>query len=201
MTTKELDLALMKQYSIESMMEGFGEEFSPNLSEDINMAFFQQQATDFCLKSKGFLCSHYVSEDLHGAVFAKTMKNYMTEYRNNASNRINKAMKSLCDSDFDVLIQQISMLAMHAQFKEVSDIHNISREIVSQSLNPDSVSTAIALYVYYTLLVNTNITPLSYNELFVKSWYSYYENWLARHFMFKMNGNEWKMQFKGVLLD
>lgn len=58
-----------------------------------------------------------------------------------------------------------------------------------------------SLYVYYTILINDTLDPLSYNELFVKAWYCYYDNWMARKLMFSMNGNNWKLQFKGVLLD
>ena len=46
-----------------------------------------------------------------------------------------------------------------------------------------------------------SLDALSYNELFIKSWYCYYDNWRARILMFKMNGNNWKLQFKGVLLE
>ena len=91
--------------------------------------------------------------------------------------------------------------AMHAQFKDVEDIDNVNREIASRSLNPDSVSVSIGLYTYYTLLENAYLYPESFNELFIKSWYLYYENWNLRRLMFELHGNDWKIQFEGVLLE
>ena len=201
MTTEELDKALMMQFTVESMMQGAGKSFQPELSEDIEIASLQEQATDFCTKSKGFLCSHHVSMDSQDAIFAEAMKTHINKYRKNASNRNNQFMKWLYNSDVDILCQQIGMLATHTQFKEVEDIHNVSREVSFHSFNPESVTVAISLYVYYTLLENTYTDALSYNELFVKSWYNYYEHLPARIVMFRMNGNNWKSQFKGVLME
>lgn len=201
MTTKELDNFLMELYTVESMLKGSGETFRPQLSQDSNIASFQFQATEYCLESKGFLCSHYVDMESPAGRFIQTMKHHMEIYRSNNINRENKAMKWLYDSNIETLCQQISMLAMHAQFKDVGDIYNVSSDIQARSLNPTSVSNSLALYIYYTLLENTYIDILSYNELFVKSWYIYYENWNARCLMFRMNGNNWKNHFNSVLLE
>lgn len=111
-------------------------------------------------------------------------------------------MKWLYEStDKQILAQQISMLAMHAQLKDCNDINHIKRDIELRSINPESVSVAIALYTYFTILVNNALDALAYNELFIKSWYSYYDNWMTRRLMFKLNGNNWKNSFKGVLLE
>ena len=50
-------------------------------------------------------------------------------------------------------------------------------------------------------LFNDNLSADDFNELFVESWIKYYGNAQARIFMFRMRGNSWKNDFKGVLLD
>lgn len=201
MNTKELDAALMQQFTIESMFKPSRDAFKLKLSNDLNIAALQEQAYDYCLKSKGFLCSHYVDADTVEGRFSLFMKAHMTMYKDNGLCKQNQAMKHLYNIDIGILIQQISMLTMHAQFKDVDDILNINTEIERRSLDPKSVSVGIGLYVYYTILINNSLDALSYNELFIKSWYCYYDNWRIRILMFKMSGNNWKLQFKGVLLE
>lgn len=201
MNTKELDASLVQQFTIESMFKPSCDAFKLKLSCDLNIAALQEQAYDYCLKSKGFLCSHYVDADTAEGRFSLFMKAHMTMYKDNGLCKQNQAMKHLYNKDIDILIQQISMLVMHAQFKDTDDILNVNAEIERRSLDPKSVSIGIGLYVYYTILINNSLDALSYNELFIKSWYCYYDNWRARILMFKMNGNNWKHQFKGVLLE
>ncbi len=117
-------------------------------------------------------------------------------------NKINPAMKWLYTStDLSMLSQQISMLAMHLQLRDYSDISVIGEQAQMESLNPITVSMGIAIYTYYTLLVNSAIKINSFNELFLKSWHCYYNNYMARWLMIKMNGTNWRQQFKGVLLE
>ena len=68
-------------------------------------------------------------------------------------------------------------------------------------MNPENVSLAMGLFTYFTILVNDNLSADDFNELFVESWIKYYGNAQARIFMFRMRGNSWKNDFKGVLLD
>ena len=201
MNTTELDAALRQHFTIESMFKPSCDAFKLKLSNDLNIAALQEQAYDYCLKSKGFLCSHYVDSDTVEGRFSLFMKAHMTMYKDNGLCKQNQAMKHLYNKDIGILIQQISMLTMHAQFKDVDDILNINTEIERRSLDPKSVSIGIGLYVYYTILINNSLDALSYNELFIKSWYCYYDNWRIRILMFKMSGNNWKLQFKGVLLE
>lgn len=201
MDTRELDAALMQQFSIESMFKPSCDAFKLQLSSDFNIATLQEQAYDYCLKSKGFLCSHYVDADTIEGEFSLFMKLHMTRYKDNGLCKQNQAMKHLYNKDIGILYQQISMLAMYTQLKNADDIFNVDTEIERRSLDPESVSIGIGLYVYYTILINDYLDVLSYNELFIKSWYCYYDNWMARRLMFKMNGNNWKLQFKGCLLE
>ena len=202
MTIKELDNSLMGQYTVESMLEGSGKTFNQKCSENPDIAALQIQGSMWSLRTKGFLCSHYVSQVSPEGKFTLMMKAYMEKYRSNESNKKNTFIKDLYETtDLSILVQQISMLAMHAQLKDCENIYEIEEEIQSRSLNPESVSVAIALYTYFTILVNKSLDALSYNELFIKSYYSYYENWMARMLMFQMRGNSWKQSFKGVLLE
>ena len=97
-------------------------------------------------------------------------------------------------------MHQISILAKYAHYKDAADFNEIPQELRCKSLNPESVSLSIALYVVFTILVSANIKPEQYNELFVKAWFDYYENWMARELMIKMRGNATKQDFAGVLL-
>ena len=170
--------------------------------ETLECLYDKVQGTTWCLRTKAFLCSHHVAHDSPEGKFSLMMKTYMEEYRSNETNKRNAAMKWLYEStDLEILVQQISMLAMHAQFKDCQDINNVEKKIEVRSLDPESVSVAIALYTYFTILINNSLDALSYNELFIKSWYSYYDNWMCRRLMFQMNGNSWKKNFKGVLLE
>lgn len=201
MNTKELDTALMQQLGIESILKPSGDAFNLQPSSDPNITSLQKQACEYCMKSKGLLCSHYVDANTVEGKFSRFMKLHMTMYKDNGLCKQNQAMKHLYNKDISILYQQISMLAMHAQFKDVDDIFDVDVETKRHSLDSESVSIGIGLYVYYTILINDSLDVLSYNELFIKSWYCYYNNWTTRLLMFKMNGNNWKLQFKGCLLD
>ena len=93
------------------------------------------------------------------------------------------------------------MLTLHAKYKDVKDINNISREEMAASIDPENVSTALSIYTFFTILANDNFSSDDYNQIFTESWYKYYQTWEVRQMMFKMRGNGWKNDFKGVLLD
>ena len=63
MDTRELDVALMQQITIESVLKPSGDAFKLQLSSDFNIAALQELGYDYCLKSKGFLCSHHMDAD------------------------------------------------------------------------------------------------------------------------------------------
>lgn len=84
--------------------------------------------------------------------------------------------------------------------KNVKDIDNITRSELHSALNPESVALAIGLYTYLTIIVNKNYTANDFNKFFVESWVDYYNNVQARYVMLRMNGNNWKDEFKGALL-
>ena len=198
MTQEELDHSLMASYTIESMMGQNPEmPLGVNYSDDINIRMMQEQAPMWSLRIKGFLLSHIAEPNSMQGQFVIAMRGLM-----NKDYRGNRAMSYLYNSDdTSILVQQIGMLSMHAQFKRVEDIYNIDTDIQRQSIDPESVSVAIGLYTYFTVLNNRNLSAEDFNDLFIRSFCDYYNNWMTRQLMFRMNGNRWKSSFSGVLLD
>lgn len=205
MTTTELDNFLLGQFTTESLLTNAERnlliDFNIEYSSNPSISELQKQALSFCLKSKGFLCSHYLAQGTPTAIFSAMMKEHINKYRNNLLWKENKPMKNLLTPNINILTDQISMLAMHTQFKTTKDIHNPNREEIVETLNPESILFSISLYVYYTILENPLFDEHSYNELFVRSWCVYYNKYNIRRLMFEMNGNNWKTEFKGVLLE
>lgn len=202
-TIKEIELRLMGEFTVESMM---GNQVDinemPSYSEDFNVRQMQEQYSHWCVATKKLLLFDTVEPYSTMGRFASMMKAYMTNYASKEANRFNQAMKYLYDeTDLKILVHQISMLAKYSHYKDLPDLNNVPKEYRSKSLDPESVSVSIALYVIFTILVNPSIKPEQYNELFIKVWFNYYENWMARELMFKMRGNATKQDFAGILLE
>ena len=161
----------------------------------------QEQYAHWCIASKKLLLADTVdSKSLEGR-FASMMKTYMIGYAIDETHNSNQAMKYLYyEDDTGILVQQISMLAKYAHYKDAVDFNSIPEEMRRKSLDPGSVCVSIGLYVLFTILVNTNLAIDQYNELFTQSWFNYYENWMARELMFQMRGNATKQDFAGVLI-
>lgn len=125
----------------------------------------------------------------------------MIDYASEGLHKTNQGMKYLYnESDTSTLVQQISMLAKYAHYKDAVDFNNIPEEMRRKSLDPESVCVSIGLYVLFTILVNSNLAIDQYNELFRQTWFNYYENWMVRELMFQMRGNATKQDFAGVLI-
>ena len=125
----------------------------------------------------------------------------MINYASEGLHKTNQAMKYLYnESDTSTLVQQISMLAKYAHYKDANDFNDIPEEMRRKSLDPESVCVSIGLYVLFTILVNSNLAIEQYNELFRQTWFNYYENWMVRELMFQMRGNATKQDFAGVLI-
>lgn len=199
---QEIEHMLMRDFTIETMMGNtIDVQKMPDYSEDINLRMMQEQYAHWCVATKKLFMSDMVEPQSMQGRFSNMMKSYIVNYANDAGNRTNQAMKYLYDeSNNEILVQQISMLAKYSHYKDVDDFHNIPQELQSKSLDPESVSVSIALYVIFTILVNSSVTVNQYNELFTLVWFNYYENWMARELMFKMRGNATKQDFAGVLL-
>ena len=131
----------------------------------------------------------------------KMFKKYVIDYISDRNNKKHSGMKYLYDLDKDdLIIHQISMFSYMANMKNVNDIDNITRSELHSALNPESVALAIGLYTYLTIIVNKNYTANDFNKLFIESWVDYYNNVQARYVMLRMNGNNWKDEFKGAQL-
>ena len=199
---QEIERRLMADFTIDSMMgNSVDVTIVPKYSEDINLRMMQEQYAHWCVATKKLLLSDMVEPHSMQGRFAGMMKRYIVRYAKDTSNQTNQAMKYLCnDTDWEILVQQISMLAKYAHYKDADYFNTIPSELRSKSLDPESVSVSIALYVVFTILVNPNVSVEQYNELFTRVWFNYYENWMARELMFKMRGNDTKRDFAGVLL-
>ena len=204
-TIDELDDVLLEEYYFESSFKDCYTTYMPTSDEVSDMpelAELQSQYAYWCLKSKEKLCSDSLPNETPDSNFVLLIKDHISSYKANPANQINPAMKWLYSlTDMTMLSQQISMLAMHSQFKNQPDISIIDEHTQWESLNPITVSIGIAIYTYYTILVNPSIKINTFNALFIRSRYCYYKNWMARCLMIRMNGSNWRLQFKGVLLE
>lgn len=199
---KEIITRLMGEFTVESMMGCDIEiENMPANNEDFNFAMFQQQYSTWCIQSKRLLLVDQVEPLSPQGMFISYMKAHITKYIADKRNAENKTMSYLYTSnDIEILTQQISMLTRHALYKDVADINNVDEETRKNSLDPEHVSIPIAIYTLFTILANDSVDAKSFNELFIRSWFNYYDNWMARELMFQMNGEKWKNCFEGVLL-
>ena len=199
---QDIEHGLMAEFTIETMMgNSVDVKKMPEYSEDSNVQMMQEQYAHWCIASKKLLLADTVdSKSLEGR-FASMMKTYMIGYAIDETHNSNQAMKYLYyEDDTGILVQQISMLAKYAHYKDAVDFNSIPEEMRRKSLDPGSVCVSIGLYVLFTILVNTNLAIDQYNELFTQSWFNYYENWMARELMFQMRGNATKQDFAGVLI-
>ena len=199
---QDIEHRLMAEFTIETMMgNSIDVKKMPEYSEDSNVQMMQEQYAHWCIASKKLLLADTVdSKSLEGR-FASMMKTYMIGYAIDETHNSNQAMKYLYyEDDTGILVQQISMLAKYAHYKDAVDFNSIPEEMRRKSLDPGSVCVSIGLYVLFTILVNTNLAIDQYNELFTQTWFNYYEHWMARELMFQMRGNATKQDFAGVLI-
>lgn len=201
-TMQDIERRLMAEFTVESMMGNtVNVSDLPSYSDDFNLRMMQEQYAHWCVATKKLFLSDMVEPQSMQGRFAGMMKRYLVNYANDADNRTNQAMKYLYDdSRTDILVQQISMLAKYSHYKDAVDFNEIPQELRNKSLDPESVSVSIAMYVIFTILVNPYVAVSDYNKLFTLVWFNYYENWMARELIFKMRGNATKLDFSGVLL-
>ena len=199
---QEIERRLMSEFAIETVMgNSIDVKNLPEYSEDSNVQMMQEQYAHWCIASKKLLLADTVAPNSLEGRFASMMKQYMINYASEGLHKTNQAMKYLYnESDTSTLVQQISMLAKYAHYKDANDFNDIPEEMRRKSLDPESVCVSIGLYVLFTILVNSNLSIDQYNNLFSQTWFNYYENWMARELMFKMRGNATKHDFAGVLI-
>ena len=196
MNIDELDKKLMVLYGTESMVgtEDVREYFS-EISEDSNMAHFQELAPHYCLGAKHIILARYYSK-LKDEITISTMMNKVVQDILKSDYRNIPFSKSLLCDETELVTQQISMFSYVSLIKVVKDITN-GEDVIRQALNLDGLSISMGYYTYLTALINRNFSN-SFNELFIKSWCNYFENIYARTMMFQMAKNDWKEQIKGI---
>lgn len=199
---QEIERRLMAEFTVEVMMgNSIDVQELPGYSDDFNVQMMQDQYAHWCIASKKLLLADTVEPNSLEGRFASMMKRYMIGYASDKTHESNQAMKYLYnESDTSTLVQQISMLAKYAHYKDANDFNDIPEEMRRKSLDPESVCVSIGLYVLFTILVNSYLSIDQYNNLFTQTWFNYYENWMARELMFKMRGNATKHDFAGVLI-
>ena len=199
---QEIERRLMAEFTVEVMTSNsIDVQELPGYSEDSNVQMMQEQYAHWCIASKKLLLADTVEPNSLEGRFASMMKQYMIDYASEGLHKTNQAMKYLYnESDTSSLVQQISMLAKYAHYKDANDFNDIPEEMRRKSLDPESVCVSIGLYVLFTILVNSNLAIEQYNELFRQTWFNYYENWMVRELMFQMRGNATKQDFAGVLI-
>lgn len=190
---------LMSELMIESTFQGIDYTTDTKPSEIESVAMMQEQYELFCLQAKSSLVADRGDEIANTSIITM-VKNDIKDYINKNKYKNNEAMLVLShSSDIDVVIQQISMLVFYWFYKNVKNTHAIPPEIQKLSISPNNVSSSIGLGIYFTLLVNDGFCAGDFNELFVESWYDYYNNWMSRQLMLKMRGDDWLNDFDGAL--
>ena len=199
---QEIERRLMAEFTVEVMTgNSIDVQELPGYSDDFNVQMMQDQYAHWCIASKKLLLADTVEPNSLEGRFASMMKQYMINYASEGLHKTNQAMKYLYHEDeMGILVQQISMLAKYAHYKDAVDFNSIPEEMRRKSLDPESVCVSIGLYVLFTILVNSNLAIDQYNELFRQTWFNYYENWMVRELMFQMRGNATKQDFAGVLI-
>lgn len=109
----------------------------------------------WCIASKKLLLADTVEPNSLEGRFASMMKHYMISYASDVTHESNQAMKYLySERDMCTIVQQISMLAKYAHYKDAENFNQISDEQRSKSLDPESVCVSIGLYDLGQLISN-----------------------------------------------
>ena len=198
---KELDIELAGQFIVESMTSGIDYKPITSFSNTEIERSLQQQYNRYCLMAKSNIVIDSINPQHDKPTFLTMFKDYLLNYISDPKNKEHAGMKHFYHlTEDDLIIHQISMFSYMANMKNVVDIHQVTNEELHNAFNPESASLAIGLYTYFTIIVNRKYSKEDFNKLFVESWIDYYNNFKARYLMLKMNGNNWKKQFKGALL-
>ena len=100
---------------------------------------------------------------------------YMIGYASEGLHKTNQAMKYLYnESDTSTLVQQISMLAKYAHYKDANDFNGIPEEMRRKSLDPESVCVSTVtegrFFSYIPLCthesINQHVLKYSFQLLF-----------------------------------
>ena len=198
--SKELDTKLMGQFVVESMTNDLSYIPYSEPSEMPLVALSQMQYIRFCLQSKANITMDNVQKNTQTTIIT-ALKDYICKYASKDENRYNPKMNSLYDSDdFYRIVERICYLSLFSIYKDIDKLLPMPKHLLTRSLDPERVSTAISLYVYFTILTNKYFDDSDYNRLYVESWFEYFNNWMIRLSRLQELGITWKDVFAGVLL-
>lgn len=197
---------IMGQFTIESMLndkESFSmSDYELKLADDWNIANFKNLGGTYALFSKQFILADIVEPDSPAGMASAAIKDNISKGIETQSFINNEVMKHLISlKDLSIISSHIAMLTAHSIMKDVEDINHIPKDLMRKYLMPDSVAIPMGFYVATVCVGNPHFNVDSFNRIFAHSWHNYYETAMAKLFMFRMSGNQWKSQFSGCLLD
>lgn len=196
--------SLMADFVVESLSNTQSSgtaEFGLRASEDFNIANFQEQVGMFLLHGKKFLlCDIAEPFSMAGKVSA-AVKQRIYEGVKNGAFANNNCMKHFLNlSEMGLLSSHVAMLTLHSNLKDF-DLESNRDEAMRKALDPESVSIPMAFYVFLICIANPQYSPSDFNKIFANSWVEYYNSFMVKFMMIRMNGPKWKTQFKGCLFD
>ena len=195
MKREKIDIQLQMDFFMESMSNETFVEQLPDFSEDFNIASMQSQVAKYCINSKSVIIAHKTPELGFISEMSKFLSQKIDNFLNSDYENIS-CIKGLLINDQYLTIKQIETLSFASMINKVEDI-NSNDDVFEAALNIEGLSISIGYYCYLALLINNNLAA-SYNELFIKTWFNYFENIQAKIMMFQMVGNKWKTQFVGA---
>lgn len=177
-------------------------EFGLRASENLSVAYLQDQVGRFLLQGKNFLlCDMADSSSIEGKVSA-AIKQKIYDGVKKGTFANNNCMKYFLNTfDVGLLSSHVAMLTLHSIIKDFDLDSDQQKEAIRKSLNPQSVCVPMAFYVFLICIANPKFTPSKFNNLFANSWVEYYNSHMVKCLMIQMNGPRWKNQFRGCLFD
>lgn len=205
---KDFILSIMKQYTIESMLNGSSFEMADfgldddEDDEDDDITYLQSDGGVYALMAKKFMLCDIAEPNSAAGIVAKAIKENIEAGIKTGSFVDNDMMKHLLTlDDMNTLASHIAILTVHSIMKDVDDINNIPYTIMRKYLTPDAVAIPMGFYVATVCIGNSHFDADSFNVVFANAWHNYYRTAMVKLFMLKMNGNGWKKQFAGCLFD
>lgn len=195
MKRDKIDNQLQADVLIEMMTNETYEALFPRFADDPNMAYYQREVTENCVKSKTIIVAYKMPELGFVAEMSKHLSDRVDSFINSNYDDI-ACIKELMSSDTDLVIKRIETLSFASMINQIDDIKD-DNYIYKAALNIEGLGTSMGYYCYLSLLINSNLF-ISYNELFVNAWFNYFENLYSNIKKFQMLGDNWKSQFIGA---
>lgn len=196
---QRIEEELISEFTIDSMMGGQKEISHPDYSTVPSLRKLQAEYAYRCLSTKKFLLSDKAMPFSSDGFIAKTVKSKIYDYASNVSNRNCKALHEIYNAkEIHILAEQISMFAHYTLFEQTID--NMSIENNNDlTIDTEFVSSRIAFYVLFTIMVNKNVHIDMYDSLFVQAWFYYFDNWAERDNRILQRFNDMRQEYSDIL--